>query len=310
MQREFSGFTTVTVLARHRWDLNAAHEKCCLSIIQKLQIKQPSDVLFVLSEVQHNAQLCICLFWLSSFSLWFLFFFFLLLPPAPSAQIYQTGSWLLTRRKPSASQRWGSRCWENTPSLKSLLRNRMSLRWEWLLFQLIECKLEMLGCCSEAVFSTSAKQITEQLLISNFRCSSEASNPTYLFLVVIWFLCILYPPKKKNTPSMFVSGVCACITLQTGVFVVRNWKALPSCGGARVFFFRTLHGCRIETLGLNNGWIWFVFWCCVMQSTVDKLIKKTNLALVVGTNSWRDQFMEAITVSAGNVVCSLRHYKS
>ncbi|XP_053191345.1 sodium/calcium exchanger 3 isoform X2 [Scomber japonicus] len=35
------------------------------------------------------------------------------------------------------------------------------------------------------------------------------------------------------------------------------------------------------------------------KSTVDKLIKKTNLALVVGTNSWRDQFMEAITVSAG-----------
>ncbi|OBS78229.1 hypothetical protein A6R68_19385, partial [Neotoma lepida] len=33
-------------------------------------------------------------------------------------------------------------------------------------------------------------------------------------------------------------------------------------------------------------------------STVDKLIKKTNLALVVGTHSWRDQFMEAITVSA------------
>jgi len=32
---------------------------------------------------------------------------------------------------------------------------------------------------------------------------------------------------------------------------------------------------------------------------VDKLIKKTNLALVVGTNSWREQFIEAITVSAG-----------
>lgn len=32
---------------------------------------------------------------------------------------------------------------------------------------------------------------------------------------------------------------------------------------------------------------------------MDKLIKKTNLALVVGTHSWRDQFMEAITVSAG-----------
>ncbi|XP_015218094.1 sodium/calcium exchanger 1 isoform X3 [Lepisosteus oculatus] len=35
------------------------------------------------------------------------------------------------------------------------------------------------------------------------------------------------------------------------------------------------------------------------KSTVDKLIKKTNLALLVGTNSWRDQFIEAITVSAG-----------
>ncbi|XP_026526803.1 sodium/calcium exchanger 3 isoform X6 [Notechis scutatus] len=35
------------------------------------------------------------------------------------------------------------------------------------------------------------------------------------------------------------------------------------------------------------------------KSTVDKLIKKTNLALVVGTHSWRDQFIEAITVSAG-----------
>uniref|UniRef100_A0A8C9BW74 Solute carrier family 8 member A3 n=1 Tax=Phocoena sinus TaxID=42100 RepID=A0A8C9BW74_PHOSS len=34
------------------------------------------------------------------------------------------------------------------------------------------------------------------------------------------------------------------------------------------------------------------------KTTVDKLIRKTNLALVVGTHSWRDQFMEAITVSA------------
>lgn len=35
---------------------------------------------------------------------------------------------------------------------------------------------------------------------------------------------------------------------------------------------------------------------------MDKLIRKTNLALVVGTHSWRDQFMEAITVSAGKRV--------
>ncbi|XP_060639746.2 sodium/calcium exchanger 2-like isoform X2 [Anolis sagrei] len=36
------------------------------------------------------------------------------------------------------------------------------------------------------------------------------------------------------------------------------------------------------------------------KNTVDKLIKKTNLALVIGTHSWREQFLEAITVSAGD----------
>ncbi|XP_076870658.1 sodium/calcium exchanger 1a isoform X3 [Brachyhypopomus gauderio] len=35
------------------------------------------------------------------------------------------------------------------------------------------------------------------------------------------------------------------------------------------------------------------------KSTVDKLIKKTNLAILVGTSSWREQFVEAISVSSG-----------
>ncbi|XP_060951753.1 sodium/calcium exchanger 1-like isoform X8 [Limanda limanda] len=36
------------------------------------------------------------------------------------------------------------------------------------------------------------------------------------------------------------------------------------------------------------------------KSTVDKLIKKTNLALLIGTNSWREQFVEAITVGSAS----------
>ncbi|XP_042201340.1 sodium/calcium exchanger 3-like isoform X2 [Callorhinchus milii] len=36
------------------------------------------------------------------------------------------------------------------------------------------------------------------------------------------------------------------------------------------------------------------------KSTVDKLVKKTNLALVIGTHSWWEQFTAAVTVSAGN----------
>ncbi|XP_038072964.1 sodium/calcium exchanger 1-like [Patiria miniata] len=36
------------------------------------------------------------------------------------------------------------------------------------------------------------------------------------------------------------------------------------------------------------------------KNTVDKLIQKTNVSLVVGTSSWREQFVEALTVSAGD----------
>ncbi|KAM9729037.1 sodium/calcium exchanger 2a isoform 1-T1 [Menidia menidia] len=36
------------------------------------------------------------------------------------------------------------------------------------------------------------------------------------------------------------------------------------------------------------------------QNTVDKLLKDTNLAVVIGTHSWREQFIEAVTVSAGD----------
>lgn len=36
------------------------------------------------------------------------------------------------------------------------------------------------------------------------------------------------------------------------------------------------------------------------KSVVDKLMKKANTSLVVGTSSWREQFVEAITVSAGD----------
>ncbi|KAM3869554.1 sodium/calcium exchanger 2a isoform 2-T2 [Diretmus argenteus] len=39
---------------------------------------------------------------------------------------------------------------------------------------------------------------------------------------------------------------------------------------------------------------------CEFKSTVDKLLKDTNLAAVIGTHSWREQFIEAVTVSSGD----------
>ncbi|KAM7398590.1 hypothetical protein PAMA_006477 [Pampus argenteus] len=39
---------------------------------------------------------------------------------------------------------------------------------------------------------------------------------------------------------------------------------------------------------------------CEFKNTVDKLLKDTNLAAVIGSHSWREQFIEAVTVSAGD----------
>uniref|UniRef100_A0A3Q3NR27 Solute carrier family 8 member 2a n=1 Tax=Labrus bergylta TaxID=56723 RepID=A0A3Q3NR27_9LABR len=39
---------------------------------------------------------------------------------------------------------------------------------------------------------------------------------------------------------------------------------------------------------------------CEFKNTVDKLLKDTNLAEVLGTHSWREQFMEALSVSSGD----------
>lgn len=36
-----------------------------------------------------------------------------------------------------------------------------------------------------------------------------------------------------------------------------------------------------------------------LQNTVDKLVQRANASLLIGTSSWREQFSEALTVSAG-----------
>ncbi|XP_032388968.1 sodium/calcium exchanger 2a isoform X6 [Etheostoma spectabile] len=47
---------------------------------------------------------------------------------------------------------------------------------------------------------------------------------------------------------------------------------------------------------------------CEFKNTVDKLLKHTNLAVVLGTHSWREQFIEAVTVSAAIVGDLASHF--
>lgn len=42
----------------------------------------------------------------------------------------------------------------------------------------------------------------------------------------------------------------------------------------------------------------------LQQNTVDKLVQRANASLLIGTSSWKEQFVEALTVNAGK----LRHW--
>jgi hypothetical protein len=37
----------------------------------------------------------------------------------------------------------------------------------------------------------------------------------------------------------------------------------------------------------------------MLQNTVDKLVQRANASILIGTSSWKEQFIEAITVSSG-----------
>lgn len=54
----------------------------------------------------------------------------------------------------------------------------------------------------------------------------------------------------------------------------------------------------------------FFFCFLLFQNTVDKLVQRANASLLIGTSSWKEQFLEAITVSAGkSVLFSINYLK-
>lgn len=45
-----------------------------------------------------------------------------------------------------------------------------------------------------------------------------------------------------------------------------------------------------------------LFFGLLLQNTVDKLVQRANASLIIGTSSWKEQFVEALTVSPGSDV--------
>ena len=40
----------------------------------------------------------------------------------------------------------------------------------------------------------------------------------------------------------------------------------------------------------------------LLQSSVDRMLKRGNASMMVGASSWKDQFVDAFTVQAGNKI--------
>ena len=56
--------------------------------------------------------------------------------------------------------------------------------------------------------------------------------------------------------------------------------------------------------------LYYLVFCFIFQNTVDKLIKKANLAVMVSTSSWREQFVEALSVNGGKILIKKHTNKS
>lgn len=81
-----------------------------------------------------------------------------------------------------------------------------------------------------------------------------------------------------------------------------------------------VHWCKLYKIAKKTFWKWWYaqFLCCLflahtfgkpfhefqhiafmLQNTVDKLVQRANASILIGTSSWKEQFIEAITVSPG-----------
>ncbi|XP_051976181.1 sodium/calcium exchanger 3-like isoform X2 [Xyrauchen texanus] len=103
------------------------------------------------------------------------------------------------------------------------------------------------------------------------------------------FYIVLEEPKWLKRG---ISGVCVCVCVTT-----RDRKR--STPGPQVEEARHIAEKGKPILGEPSRLKVIIEENMAFKNTVDRLLKDTNLAEVIGTHSWREQFIEAVTVSAG-----------
>uniref|UniRef100_A0A8D3E1I0 Solute carrier family 8 member 4b n=1 Tax=Scophthalmus maximus TaxID=52904 RepID=A0A8D3E1I0_SCOMX len=120
---------------------------------------------------------------------------------------------------------------------------------------------------------------------------------------------VLLEIGQKHGGSVCLYAVCLWRLFKENIRGNRNKQGvLPQCGVSISEGLRPLVGAEDEevakmgcpSLGEHTQVEVVIEESYEFKSTVDKLIKKTNLALVVGSSSWREQFVSAVTVSAGD----------
>lgn len=92
-----------------------------------------------------------------------------------------------------------------------------------------------------------------------------------------------------------------------GLIVVAKKVSVPRAGEGRGGGVRSeekLSNLIIIILHFAEEFFAFIF---LLQNTVDKLVQRANASLLIGTSSWKEQFIEALTVSAGKVQLCMKH---
>uniref|UniRef100_A0A3Q1IS58 Calx-beta domain-containing protein n=1 Tax=Anabas testudineus TaxID=64144 RepID=A0A3Q1IS58_ANATE len=105
---------------------------------------------------------------------------------------------------------------------------------------------------------------------------------------------VLLEIGQKHGEPLF--SLCVCVCVQCTVVLSDSNENKPLVGAEEEEVAKM--GC--PSLGEHTQLEVIIEESYEFKSTVDKLIKKTNLALVVGSSSWREQFVNAVTVSAGD----------
>jgi hypothetical protein len=73
-------------------------------------------------------------------------------------------------------------------------------------------------------------------------------------------------------------------------------------GNCHWLYEQNIHHDRASAFIFNSTNSIFPLILIPLQNTVDKLVQRANASILIGTSSWKEQFVEALTVNPGELL--------